>query len=372
MADVGRMVTRLQVGSLMLPHRLIQGPLAGISCAPFRSLFSLYEEGQPAYTVTEMIPVKALLERQKSNTGLARRYLSRSPHEGRLCVQLSGSNPNELHRATAIITNSHHADLIDLNCGCPKPKIRRKGAGSALTEELTALRAAVKAMRSATDLPLTVKIRVAGSTELAADPEQNTDVIAHDLAVAAVIADSGADALIVHGRHHSDNYDVPANYTQIRRIVGAVDIPVIANGDVSDMPSLVACVEATGAAAVMVGRGSIGRPWLFQQLLTQIRSSRTVPNPEDISGCTTAVCIEGVIAVFRHHVIELGRLEGSAGALLQARRLLKWYFPWLSPAQLVLCFACDHLDELCELLRRISPAEVPADTAYGSAPNSVS
>lgn len=303
----------LQLGTLRLPHRLIQAPLAGVSCAPFRTLFSLYTP--PAYAVTEMISAHSILQHQTLN----RRYLTRAPEEGRLCIQLSGENPELMYQAIDIAMQ-YQPDVIDLNCGCPKPKIRAKGCGSALLDSPKKLEAIVLAMRRATNVPLTVKIRVAGQTSDEAYLE-----------AATIIEACGADAIIVHGRHHSEDYDVPAAYAQIRRVVERVNIPVIANGDVSDRTSLEHCMNVSGASAVMIGRGSIGKPWLFKALL----------------GAPHQPTKKEVHHVFQQHIHQLAALEASEQvALLQARRLLKWYFPNLDSRALAVCYTLQDLETL--------------------------
>jgi tRNA-dihydrouridine synthase B len=308
-----RACTPFQIGALTLPHRLIQAPLAGISCAPFRALFSLYTK--PAYAATEMISAHSMLKHER----LRKRYLARSDKEGRWCIQLSGNNPELMHQATEI-SAGYQPDVIDLNCGCPKLKIRTKGCGSALMESPQTLQAVVRAMRQATTLPLTVKMRVAGHT-------QDTRY----LEVASLIEQAGADAIIVHGRHHTEDYDVAAHYDQIRQVVRRVSIPVIANGDVHDRLSMQRCFDETEADAVMIGRASIGRPWLFQDLL----------------GETTRPLVSEKLQVFRQHIHQLACLEESENiALLQARRFLKWYFPSLDVTQLAHCYAVDDLDAL--------------------------
>jgi len=306
--------TPFQIGSLKLSNRLIQAPLAGISCAPFRELFSKYT--QPAYAVTEMISAHSILQHETLNP----RYLAHSPQEGPWCIQLSGNNPELMHQATQIAAR-YEPDVIDLNCGCPKPKIRSRGCGSALMDSLDNLSDVVTAMRQAITLPLTVKIRVGGQT--------NDNAY---LDAATVIEACGADAIIVHGRHHSEDYDVAANYQHIKNVVERVSIPVIANGDVRDRASMQRCFEESGAAAIMIARGSLGRPWLFQELL----GNNITPAPSE------------VLDVFKYHIEQLAVLEGhDKTALLQARRLLKWYFPSLNASQLACCYDVGDLQKLC-------------------------
>lgn len=318
MRDIRQAKHMLQIGTLTLPHALIQAPLAGISCAPFRELFSFYTK--PAYAVTEMIPGHLILQYRRRN----KRYLTRSNKEGLWCIQLSGHDPKVMYKATQVAA-SYQPDIIDLNCGCPKPKVRIKGSGSALLASPSILRDVVSAMRDATTLPLTVKIRVAG----------NTPDVTY-LEAASVIEQCGADALIVHGRHYSEDYDVPANYQQIKRVVEHVNIPVIANGDVRDHQSMQRCLETSGASGIMIGRGSIGRPWLFEELLTQ----KTI-NPSMLE------CMR----LFKYHINQLATLEDNTiTALFQARRFIKWYFPQLAQAQLLTCYEGASLEELYSTL----------------------
>ncbi|MDX2345441.1 MAG: tRNA-dihydrouridine synthase [Legionella sp.] len=308
------MNSALQIGTLKLSSRLIQAPLAGISCAPFRALFAQYT--QPAYAVTEMISAHSILQHQKLNP----RYLAHSNQEGPWCIQLSGQTPDLMYEATQIAA-SFKPDLIDLNCGCPKPKIRAKGCGSALMDSPKNLEAVVSAMRKATNLPLTVKIRTSGDT-----------IDKNYLEAANIIEACGADAVIVHGRHYSEDYDVAANYEHIKQVVERVNIPVIANGDVSDTKSMQACFDASGAAGIMIARASIGKPWLFQALL-----ENKIIQPTAFE----------ILDLFKIHINQLAVLEGSEQvALFQARRLLKWYFPDLDSNQLADCYKIQDLNFL--------------------------
>lgn len=302
------------IGKLKLANRLIQAPLAGISCAPFRELFSLFTK--PAYTVSEMISANSIIE---NNPSFIRRYLSKSEAEGKWCIQLSGNNPQTLAKAVKIC-EQYNPDLIDLNCGCPKPKIRSKGAGSALINSPMKLREIVEAMREATDLPLTVKIRTAGNS---------TDD--SYLEAANIIAQAGADAIIVHGRHFNEDYTAQANYSQIKKITEIVKIPVIANGDIHDRISMQEAFNASQANAIMIARALIGKPWLFTQLL----GGNLNPSWSDR------------LKIFKRHITKLSILEDSEiSAILQARRLLKWYFPELSQTQLSICYKVRSIIDL--------------------------
>ena len=163
----------LLLGSLQLKNRLIQGPLAGYSCAPFRQLFNQFMP--PAYCVSEMLSAHDVLHKHQPNE----RYLFRGEAEKTLCYQIAGTCPTLMAEA-AIKLEHLKASIIDINCGCPKPKIRKKGAGSALLEKPELLIKIVKAVRSAIKCPLTVKIRLMNS-------EKN-------IVLAKEIADAGAAA----------------------------------------------------------------------------------------------------------------------------------------------------------------------------------
>lgn len=279
-----------KLGNLQINNRLIQGPLAGFSCAPFRALFSKFS--LPGYCVSEMISAQDVVYKHRTSS----RYLYRSPEEHRLCYQISGTNPEVMARAASILADLK-ADLIDINCGCPKSKIRKRGAGSALLENPESLIALVKKVRTAISCPLTVKIR------LQKNPQ--------DLRLAQAIADAGADALIVHGRHWQEDYDVRCDWQQIACIKKSIHIPLIANGDMADLHSVTQVFEATGCDAFMIARAGTGKPWLFDSLL---KGSGKLPAKSE------------VFSLFIEHLQGLALLENEHQAVLQSKSLVRYYF----------------------------------------------
>ena len=278
-----------KIGNLELRHRLIQGPLAGYSCAPMRMMFSAYEN--PAYAVSEMLSAIDVLRTHEMHS----RYLYRSPCEGKLCYQLSGNNPMIMAEA-AYKLQEIGADIIDINCGCPMPKIRKKGAGSALMEKPHELFRLIETVRGAIQIPLTVKIRIQA-------PEK-------DIYLAQGIEASGADALIVHGRRHVDDYNMPCQYQAIRMIKSSIVIPVIANGDMACWQSLERAYGSSEADAFMISRAGCGKPWIFQDLLTgnMRKQSYTIQ-----------------LGLFKQHLLALANLEGEYQACLQGRALIRYY-----------------------------------------------
>ncbi|MBI2787027.1 MAG: tRNA-dihydrouridine synthase family protein, partial [Legionella longbeachae] len=193
-----------KIGTLTLPNRLIQGPLAGYSCAPFRTLFNQYIP--PAYCVTEMSSAQDILHKHLANS----RYRYRAPEERLLAYQISGTEPFILAQAAQQL-QLQGADIIDINCGCPKPKIRKKGAGSALLEKPKQLVEIINIVRAAITIPLTIKIRIQGNEK--------------DVMLAKKIEEAGADALIVHGRRWIDDYDIASDFRQIANIKRELTIP---------------------------------------------------------------------------------------------------------------------------------------------------
>jgi tRNA-dihydrouridine synthase B len=287
----------LHLGNRTFPVNIIQGPLAGVSCAPFRRLAWQYSE--PAFSCTEMISCKTLLYQPKL---AEQRFTVKDPNEGPVCFQLSSNDPQELAEATRRVTELG-ADLIDLNCGCPVKKIRGKGAGSSLLVQPEKIYQLIQAMKQNTHVPVSIKIRVEGNSDET-----------FNLEIAQAVSDAGADFLVVHGRHWTEGYDIPCRYDQIQFFVEAVKIPVIGNGDIKDHESLKK-MFATGCAGVMIGRAGVGQPWLIRQLIAEIQQeSYQLPTLKEIG------------ALLIDHVSQLSILLNSEKfALLQARNFSKYY-----------------------------------------------
>jgi len=280
------------IGKNKVANRLIQGPLAGYSAAPFRQLY--YQFIPPAFCVSEMISAYDVLHKHKANS----RYLFRGLNEKTLSYQIAGSDPL-IMAAAAIQLEEMGADLVDINCGCPKTKIRKKGAGSALLEDLSKLSEIVKEVRRAINIPLTVKIRIFGDDR--------------DIQLVKALEDEGVDAIIVHGRNWQDNYDVLCNLEQIAKIKAAVSIPIIANGSLSCIKTLSKAYEITGCDAFMIARAGCGKPWLYQQLL--------LPKEQQIE-----ILDNTKIACFIEHLEGLAVLESEHKAVLQSKSLVRYYF----------------------------------------------
>lgn len=314
------MIKPLQLANKNFPVNVIQGPLAGISCAPFR--FLTWQYSQPAFSCTEMISCKTLLHQAKF---LHQRFVTKDPAEGPVCFQLSGSNPQEIAEATKIVTD-YGADLIDLNCGCPVKKIRSKGAGSSLLTNANKLYELIRAMKQNTHLPVSIKIRVEGSS----NEKFNADI-------AKIVSDAGADFLVVHGRHWTEHYETPCRYEDIQFFVETLNIPVIGNGDVACVGSLKK-MFATGCAGVMIGRAGVGQPWLIKKLIAEMQQQIfSMPSSKQTG------------LIFLEHVERLVELLGSEKfAIIQARKFAKYYARELAGRK-DFSAAINHCENLSEL-----------------------
>ena len=313
------MIKSLALGKKHFPVNIIQGPLAGVSCAPFRRL--TWQFSQPAFSCTEMISCKTLIYQSKASQ---QRFVKIDPHEGPVCFQLAGSDPKELADATKIATD-YGADLIDLNCGCPVKKIRNKGAGSRLLTESAKLYQLICAMKQNTHLPVSIKIRVEGG----GSEKFNLELV-------KMINDAGADFIVVHGRHWTEHYETPCRHDEIQFFVEQLNIPVIGNGDIACIHSLKK-MFATGCAGVMIGRAGVGQPWLIGQLMAEMRQEKfLIPS------------IEKIGLTFIEHVQDLAILLGNEKfAILQARKMAKYYARHL-PNKLEYCAAINNCVDLAD------------------------
>lgn len=292
-----KLFTPLTLGSVTLPNRLVQGPLAGYSCAPFRVMTARY--GKAGFAATEMISAHDLAHNPKTKN----RYLWRDPEEALVCYQLSGQSPEFLARAVERV-NAAGADLIDLNCGCPVNKIRSKACGSKLLATPERIYELIKTIKANTNAAVSCKIRIG-------EPLFDSD----DLAVALAVQAAGADFIIVHGRHWTERYDVAARFEPIARIKQALSIPVFANGDVNSAEMAEKVMAETGCDGIMIARAGAGNPWLFEEIRAGVMGEAFVPPSREM-----------IVNVFLEHVQRLADLQDEKLAVLQSRKLAKYYF----------------------------------------------
>lgn len=290
------------IGSVTLPNQLILAPMAGVTDLAFRQICREHGAG---LTVTEMASAKALEYGDKKTPRLLR--LARGEHPA--SAQIFGSDPACMARSAKRALELSGCDIIDINMGCPAPKIVGNGDGSALMKSPDLAARIVAAVKQAVPVPVTVKFRMGWDA-------QSVNCVEF----ARLCERAGADMVAVHGRTRSQQYSGTANWDIIRAVKEAVSIPVAANGDVfapQDVPRILA---HTGADFVMIGRGSLGDPWIFERAHALMQTGVLPPLPPFAERIDTAV-----------RQIELAVADkGERVALLEARKHVNWYLKGVS------------------------------------------
>lgn len=256
----------MNIGTLHVPQGALLAPMAGVTDLPYRLLA---REMGSALSVTEMVSAKGFLCAPE-NARAVHALLSRAPQEGPLALQLFGHEPDVMAEAARRLSQTGFA-AIDLNMGCPAPKITGGGEGSALMRDIPLCGRIIAAVRRATHLPLMVKMRTGWD-----DASITCD------ALARVAQDEGADAITVHGRTRKQFYSGEANWDHIARIKASVSIPVIGNGDIDSADVALSRLRTSCCDAIMVGRGAMGNPWIFAQIRSALEGLPIeMPTPSD-------------------------------------------------------------------------------------------
>ena len=288
----------MQIGAVTLPGPLVLAPMAGVTDIAFRTVC---RELGADYTVTEMVSAKALCYQDRKTIPL----LQLGPGEHPAGVQLFGSDPACMEEAAAIAAEVSGADILDINMGCPVPKIANNGDGSGLLRDPDrACRVAEAVLRGAGGRPVTVKLRLGW--------DRGSLVY---LELAKALEDLGIAAVTLHGRTKVQMYGGAADWDAIRALKQALSIPVIANGDVFSGRDAARILKYTGADGVMIARGCFGNPWIFRQASAAIAGEEIPPLPPLAERCDTAV-----------RQFELAaRYKSERIACLEARKHYAWY-----------------------------------------------
>ena len=261
----------MRIGNVELPNPICLAPMAGVTDLPFRLLCREFGAG---LVYSEMVSAKGLLY-ESANT---RALLEADPRERPSAVQIFGSDP-QLMGEMARRIEEYPFDIIDINMGCPAPKIVKNGEGSALMKDPALIGAIVKAVSSAVKKPVTVKVR-----------KSFHNVGVNAVEAAKIAEANGAAAVAVHGRTREQHYSGTADWDIIAAVKQAVSIPVIGNGDIFEPQDVKRMMDQTGCDAVMIARGAEGNPWLFRRALVYLESGEMLPEPSVAERIEVGLC----------------------------------------------------------------------------------
>ena len=298
------MIKKIKIGNVELNNNIILAPMAGLTDLPFRLVCEKYE---PGLVVTEMVSSKALLY----NDEKTKQLLNMDGEKRPVSAQIFGSDIEAMAYGAKYV--SKIADIVDINMGCPAPKVVKNGDGSKLLLDLNKVYEIVKAVVKNSSVPVTVKIRKGWDSE-------------HIVAVEAAkaIEAAGASAITVHGRTRSEYYTGKADWNIIKQVKESVKIPVIGNGDIKTPEDAKKIIEETNCDGIMIGRGTLGRPWIIKQIKTFLENGeiQEVSNQEILQ------------TILKHIELEV-KEKGEYTGIREMRKHICYYLKGLPQASLI-------------------------------------
>lgn len=285
---------KLKIGNVELKNNLILAPMAGVTNLPFRVICKKFE---PGMVCTEMASSKAMFH----NDQKTKRLLNTEGEKRPISFQIFGSDEETMGHGAKYM--SQFADIIDINMGCPAPKVVKNGDGSKLLLDLEKAKSMMQAVVKNSTVPVTLKIRKGWDKE---------HIVATE--IAKIAEEVGISAITVHGRTRSEFYSGKADWEIIRNVKKSVNIPVIGNGDVVDEESAYQMFEQTGVDGIMIGRGSFGNPWIFRNIKHFLETGEKLSEPS----------IEEKLSIMKEH-INLAVEEKGEIAVKELRKHISWY-----------------------------------------------
>ena len=285
----------MKIGNVELKNNLILAPMAGVTDLPFRLIT---EKFNPGLVCTEMVSSKALFYGDEKTKQLLKTDGEKRP----ISMQIFGSDTESMKFAAKYV--SEIADIVDINMGCPAPKVVKNGDGSRLLLDLNKAEEIIKAVVSNSKVPVTLKFRKGWD---------NDHVVACELA--QIAEKNGIAAITIHGRTRDEFYSGKADWDIIKKVKESVNIPVIGNGDVVDEESAKQMLEYTGVDGIMIGRGSMGNPWIFAQIQHYLETGEKLPRPTN----------QEKYEILKEHIELDIREKGETVALNEMRKHIGWY-----------------------------------------------
>lgn len=317
---------QLKIGTLTLPHRAVFGPMAGFTDAPCRRLMAQHGAG---FTVSEMVSGRALVYQDRKTAALLRA----EPNDAPYGVQLFGDDPEIMGQAAALIEGEQF-DFLDINMGCPAPKIVSAGAGSKLMLDPELCGRIVEQVAAHTTRPVTVKMRKGWDAD-------------HITAVecAKACAQAGAAAIAVHARTRAEMYTPGIDLSIIAAVKQAVDVPVLGNGDIHTPEDALEMVRQTGCDGVMIARAALGDPWLFEQVNAALEGAPAPKQPN----------LQARMNALRRQVEQMVEEKGEYVAMPQARAQAMHYMKGLKGAASLrrVCCELSHLEDMDRLIEAV-------------------
>ena len=313
---------KLKIGNVELENNIILAPMAGITALPFRVFCE--KIGNPGLVCNEMVSAKAIMYKDEKTLKMLKKE-----NVYPISMQIFGSEPEVMGEATKYICQI--ADIVDINMGCPAPKVVKNGDGSKLLLDLKTSEEIIKQVVKNSTKPVTLKIRKGWDKD---------NIVAVE--VAKISEKNGIAAITIHGRTREEFYSGKADLDIIKKVKESVSIPVIGNGDVIDEESAKQMLEYTGVDGIMIGRGAMGNPWIFEQIEHYFRTGDKLPRPTN----------QQKYEILKEHIELDIREKGEKVALNEMRKHISWYTKNMKDSS-SFRNEINHIDNKDELMKKI-------------------